>query len=128
MLISNQERKFVMSAKNRVIAGDYAGKQVLGGGAAQAGIALGFIKQLYLNKTTVESYEVIADEHNKSAASGAIKGMVGGALLGGAGMIAGALSAKEKGIYTISIQFKDGKKSLIEVDEKIYKAIIQACF
>lgn len=117
-----------MSAKNRVIAGDYAGKQVLGGGAAQAGIALGLIKQLYLNKTTVENYEVIADEHNKSAASGAVKGMVGGALLGGAGMLAGVMSAKEKGIYTVSVQFKDGKRSLLEVDEKIYKAIMQACF
>lgn len=117
-----------MSAKNKVIAGDYIGKQVLGGGVSQAGIALSFIKQLYLNETTVESYEVIADEHNKSAASGAMRGVVGGALLGGAGMIAGALSAKEKGIYTISIQFKDGKKSLIEVDEKLYKAIVQACF
>lgn len=117
-----------MGAKNRVISGDYIGKQVLGGGVAQAGISLGFLKQLYLNKTTVKNYEVIADEHNKSAVSGAIKGMVGGTLLGGAGLLAGSLSAKEKGIYTIAIQFKDGKKSLIEVNEKIYKAIIQACF
>lgn len=117
-----------MSAKNRVIKGDYAGSQIVGGGVANAAISLGIIKQLRLNSSTVESYEVIADEHNKSAASGAIRGMVGGALLGGAGMIAGALSAKEKGIYTISIQFKDGKKSLLEVDEKLYKAIIQACF
>lgn len=53
--ISNSEQKFIMSTKNRVIAGDYAGKQVLGGEAAQAGIALGFIKQLYFNKITVES-------------------------------------------------------------------------
>lgn len=117
-----------MGAKNRVIAGAYAGKQVLVGVAAQAGIALGVTKRLYLNKTTVENYEVIADNHSKSATSGAVRGMIGGALLGGAGMIAGALSAKEKGVYTISIQFKDGKKSMLEVDEKVYKAIVQACF
>ncbi len=117
-----------MSAKNRVIAGDYSGKQVLGGGVAQAGISMGFIKQLYLNNTTVESYEVITDEHSKSAASGAARGIIGGALLGGVGAIAGAMSAKEKGIYQIAIQFKDGKRSLLEVDDKIYKAIIQACF
>lgn len=117
-----------MSAKNKVIAGDYIGKQVLGGGVAQAGISIGFVKQLYLNKTTVESYEVISDEHQKSAASGAVKGIVGSALLGGVGMIAGAMSAKEKGVYTVAIQFKDGKKSLLEVDEKLYKAIVQACF
>ena len=52
-----------MSAKNRVLSGDYVGKQILGGGVSQAGISIGFIKQLYLNKTTVESYEVINNEN-----------------------------------------------------------------
>lgn len=47
-----------MSAKNRVINGDYAGSQVVGGGAACA-ISLGIIKQLRLNSSTVESYEVL---------------------------------------------------------------------
>ena len=48
-----------MSAKNRVINGDYAGSQVVGGGAANAAISLGIIKQLRLNSSTVESYEVL---------------------------------------------------------------------
>ena len=90
-----------MSAKNRVINGDYAGSQVVGGGAANAAIALGFIKQLRLNSTTVESYEVL-------------------------GGLAGAISSKNG--YQVSVQFKDGKKSLLEVDETIYKAIVQGCF
>lgn len=123
-----QERNDNVSAKNRVLSGDYAGKQILGGGISQAGISIGFVKQLYLNKTTVESYEVINNENQKSMASGVARGIVGGALLGGVGAIAGAASAKNKGIYTISIQFKDGKRSLIEVDDKIYKAIVQNCF
>lgn len=123
-----QERIDNMSAKNRVLSGDYAGKQILGGGVSQAGISIGFVKQLYLNKTTVESYEVINNENQKSMASGVARGIVGGALLGGVGAIAGAASAKNKGIYTIAIQFKDGKRSLIEVDDKIYKAIVQNCF
>lgn len=79
-----------MSAKNRVLSGDYAGKQILGGGVSQAGISIGFVKQLYLNKTTVESYEVINNENQKSMASGVARGIVGGALLGGVGAIAGA--------------------------------------
>lgn len=117
-----------MSAKNHVIAGDYVGKQILGGGVSQAGISIGFIKQLYLNKSTVESYELVTDEQEKSMASGVARGIVGGALFGGVGAIAGTVSAKNKGIYTMVILFKDGKRSLIEVDEKIYKAIVQACF
>lgn len=116
------------SAKNRVIAGDYAGKLVVGGGMAQAGISLGLIKQLYINKMTVENYELISDEHKKSASSGIARGLVGGALLGPVGMLAGGLSAKNKGIYHVAVQFKDGKRSLLEVDDKIYKAIIQSCF
>lgn len=90
-----------MSAKNRVINGDYAGSQVVGGGAAaNAAIAFGFIKQLRLNSSTVESYEVL-------------------------GGVAGAVS---KNGYQVKIIFKDGKKCLLEVDEKLYKAIVQACF
>ncbi len=77
---------------------------------------------------TVESYELITDEHRKSAKSGIARGLVGGALLGPIGILAGGMSAKSKGIYQVAIQFKDGKRSLLEVDDKIYKAIIQACF
>ena len=88
-----------MSAKNRVRSGDYAGKQILGGGVSQAGISIGFIKQLYLNKTTVESYEVINNENQKSMASGVARGIVGGALLGGVGAIAGLLLQRIRGIY-----------------------------
>ena len=121
------ERDGIM-AKNLVIAGDYAGKQVVGGGMAQPGISLGLIKQLYLNKTTVETYEVLTDEHRKSAASGIARGLVGGFLLGGVGMIAGGLSAKENGTYQVAVQFKDGKKSLLEIDDKIYKSLAKCCF
>lgn len=113
-------------AKNMVIAGDYQGKAVMGG--AKPGIVVKVFRPLYLDSTTVESYEVITDEHRKSAASGVARGLVGGALLGPVGMLAGGLSAKDKGIYQIAIQFKDGKKSLIEVDDAIYKAIVAMCF
>ena len=76
----------------------------------------------------MESYELVTDEHQKSAASGVGRGLIGGALLGPVGMLAGGLSAKSKGIYTVAIQFKDGTKSLIEVNDKLYKAIVKSCF
>ena len=37
-----------MGAKNRVINGEYAGSLVVGGGSSNAGISLGFLKQLRL--------------------------------------------------------------------------------
>lgn len=115
------------NAKNKVIAGDYQGKQVVSS-LGFATISLGIIKSLDLNKNNVESYELITDEHRKSASSGVARGLVGGALLGPVGMLAGGLSAKNKGIYQVAIQFKDGKRSLLEIDDKTYKAIVKNCF
>ena len=86
------------------------------------------IKSFELNNKNVESYELITDEHRKSASSGVARGLVGGALLGPVGMLAGGLSAKNKGIYQVAIQFKDGKRSLLEIDDKTYKAIVKNCF
>lgn len=113
--------------KNKVVAGDYVGFQV----AAAFGVVsiiTGFGKQVQLNSETVESYELMTDEHRKSAASGVARGLVGGFLLGGIGILAGGLSAKEKGRYQIALQFKDEKKSLLDVDGKIYKTLVKCCF
>lgn len=84
-------------AKNKVIAGDYEGKDVVGTGTAC--ILLGWTKSLDLNKDIIESYEVVTEEHTKG-----------------------------KGIYLVSIKFKDGKESLLEIDGKIYRLIVKDCF
>lgn len=111
---------------NMVIAGDYknAGINV---GAKHLVICHGF-KRMKLKKDMVESYELITDEHRKSAASGIGKGLVGGALLGPIGMLGGALSAKDKGKYQVAIQFKDGKRSLLELDNAGYNLLIKSLF
>lgn len=114
-------------AKNKVIAGDYQGKSVLCS-LGQVSISTGLFSSIDVNKKNVSNYEVVTDEHRKSAASGVARGLVGGALLGPVGMLAGGISAKSKGIYQIAIEFNDGKRSLIEVDDKIYKAITKALF
>ncbi|GAA4654941.1 hypothetical protein GCM10023142_20790 [Anaerocolumna aminovalerica] len=111
---------------NKVIAGDYNGFLV-SNSFGSLYIASGW-HPVQLDKNNIESYELITDEHRKSAASGVTRGLVGGALLGPVGLLAGGLSAKSKGTYQIAIQFKDGKKSLIEVDDKIYKALIKKLF
>jgi hypothetical protein len=112
---------------NKVIAGDYAENPVMFA-AGKIFIAYKLFKNLYLDKSNVESYEVITDDIRKSAASGIARGAVGGILLGPVGMLGGALSAKNKGTYQIALQFKDGKRSLIEVDGKIYKELIKLLF
>ena len=115
-----------MGAKNRVIAGDYMGKPVTGvAGIVQ--ICIDFKTFISLNKFEVDSYDVITEDTRKSAASGVARGAVGVALLGPVGMLAG-LSAKNKSIVTLAVRFKDGKNSLLEVDEKIYKKFVQSMF
>ena len=115
-----------MGAQNKVIAGDYIGKMT-GVSLGQLYIATSFGKPMYLNKQNIEAYELITDEQRKSAASGVIRGAVGATLLGPVGLLAG-LSAKNKGIYTVAIKFKDGKNSLLEVGDKFYKALIKTMF
>ena len=123
------------SAQNRVIAGAYKGK------AIEYSLTLPTLAivlertefwntpktVVYLNKNNVVQYELITDEHRKSAASGIARGLVGGALLGPVGLLAG-LSAKSKGIYTVAIELRGGERSLIEIDDKLYKMLISNCF
>ena len=116
-----------MGAKNKVIAGDYEGKMI-SSSFGKTRIMIGFSNNVIIDKWNVDSYEVIDETSRKSATSGAIRGALVGSLFGGVGMIAGALSAKSKGVHTLAILFKDGKKSLIEVDDKIYKSIMTAIF
>ena len=121
-------------AKNAVIAGDFVGKKVsLSFGTVSMDV--GGMSKLELNSSTVAGYSVVDESHSKSMASGVMRGMVGSALFGGVGMVAGAMTSKQKGIYQVVIQLIDdpqwrysGKRFLLEVDEPTYKAIIKNCF
>lgn len=117
-----------MGAKNMVIAGDYQGKGIsVVGGMPNILVSFKASDYIMLDKYGIDSYEVLTEKTRKSASSGIIRGAVGATLLGPVGLLAG-LSAKNKGIYTIAIKFKDGKNSLIEIDEKVYKAFLKANF
>lgn len=109
-----------------VIAGEYKGSGI-NAGFNSITICKGF-KRIKLTKDMVESYELITDDHRKSAASGIARGLVGGALLGPVGMLAGGLSAKNKGTYQVAVEFKDGKRSLLELDDLTYKTLIKILF
>jgi hypothetical protein len=115
-----------MGAKNKVIAGDYTGKQVMQSFGVIT-MMTGFVSSIILDKTTVQSYEVIDESNQKSAVSAVGRSLVGGFLLGPAGLLAG-VTAKSKGIHIIAVEFKDGKRSLLEIDDKIYKVLMIRLF
>ena len=108
-------------AKNMVVAGDYNGSSV---SKVMDNVMIGAI---FADKKTVEAYEVITEEHRTSLVSGIARGLVGGAILGPVGLLAG-LTAKNKDTYNVAVMWKNGKKSLIEIDDKIYKALIKKLF
>ncbi|PFP29395.1 hypothetical protein COJ96_10855 [Bacillus sp. AFS073361] len=113
-------------AKNKVIAGDYEGFPVhTSFGVTQ--ITTGFVKGIELTKNNVETYEILDETKRKSAASAVGRAFVGGVILGPVGWLAG-LSAKSKGTHIIAVEFKDGKRSLLEVDDKIRTAIVKKLF
>lgn len=115
-----------MGAKNQVIAGDYERKNVM----VIRGVAcimIGLTKKIELTKENVEEYELLDEANQKSAMSAIGRGLVGSFFLGPVGLLAG-LSAKNKGIHIVAIKFKDGKKSLLEINDKIYAALIQKLF
>lgn len=113
-------------ASNKVIAGDYKGKLV-GGSFGEAYISLTLTKLLYLNKETVSSLSPLDDDSQISVASAAMRGLVGELVLGPIGLIAAA-TAKRNGIHILGIEFKDGKRSVVEVDDKRYRNMISSCF
>lgn len=73
----------------------------------------------------VKSYTVI-DETNKDQYS-FWKGALGSALFGGLGLIAG-INGKKKKEYLIAIEWEDGDKSLICIDDKYYKILVKSMF
>ena len=54
-------------------------------------------------------------------------GAAGALLLGPLGVVAAA-TAKTKGVHVVAVQFKDGKRSLLELDDTRFKAIKLAMF
>lgn len=119
-----------MGVKNSVVAGDYKG--YIDYKNKKKGLYIygtfGFGKKTFINKETVEGYEVVGEEQYRSLASGIARGVVGAALFGGVGAIAGASSGKSKTNHSVSILFKDGTKCLCELDDYMFKKFIEVMY
>ena len=111
---------------NTVIAGEYVNKVVVP--KSKYMLIGGIGTKVIVNAKTVKAYEVVNENSQKSAASGIARGIVGGALLGGVGAIAGAASGKSKSTHQVAVEFMNGKKSLLELDDKCYNLFLKVCF
>lgn len=110
-------------AQNKVIAGAYQGNMV-GQTFGNAYLQTSFLKTVFL-KDIVVNYEVLDSESNKSVSSALLRGGLGAVLLGPVGLLAG-LSAKNKNSKIIALKFNDGQECVVDVDDKIFKAILKS--
>lgn len=102
---------------NVVLSGDYAGSTVVADRSGKLVLMANTGAPIYLDATTVAKYEVLNDNQSRSTGSAVKRAVVGNALLGRKGMIAGAATAKKNTSYEVGVDFKDGKRSLIQMDE-----------
>lgn len=82
-----------------------------------------FTKRVVIDETTVDSYEIL-DKTEGKASVGKTIGL--GAMFGVVGAVAGA-NSKKGAKTTVKINWKDGKKSIIEFDESTLKAFLSVC-
>lgn len=112
------------SARNMVLAGDYAGARVFRMSASLAYISGTMTKteDVYLTPEHVARYELMTDEIVRSGNSLLLTGALDpGSLL--KLRLRASADMQNKGIYTLAVKFNDGKRALMEVDGKIYAAV-----
>lgn len=114
------------SAKNMVLAGDYAGCRVFCMSARLAYIS-GTMKKtedVYLTQETVVRFELMTEDVIRSGNSLLLTGALDpGCLL--KVRLRATEGYQKKGIYTVAVKFSDDKRSLMEIDEHIYHAVVR---
>ena len=114
------------SAKNMVIAGDYTGLRVFRMSASLAYISgtMQKVEDIYLTPEQVARYEVMTEEILRSGNSLLLTGSLDpGNLL--KLRLRATPAMQEKGIYTVAVKFQNSKRSLLEIDGKIYAAFVR---
>lgn len=107
-----------MSQINLVLEGKYKNKKISCG--TQLRVDLDPFSKRYIS-----SYTVI-DESNKDQYS-FWKGALGVTLFGNLGVVTG-INGKNRKEYLIAIQWKDGERSLILIDDKYYIVFVKSMF
>ena len=70
---------------------------------------------------------ILDNDKRKSAASGVVRGAVGSVLLGPVGLVAGAMSAKNKNMTTFLVEYDDGSRETktVKNNSSEYKKLVK---
>lgn len=110
-------------ARNRVIAGEYQGKMVSRAGTTPC-IILKITQTIDLDQATVGEIELIDESSEVSRASAATRGFIGEMLFGPIGLAAAATARRDE-VHTVEITFKNGCKSVLELDGELYDLLLR---
>ena len=112
--------------KGKVIAGDYNNYDVIAYG--RKCYFSHWIDQVPLNRKTVLRYEIISDVSKHPFWGTLIKGAISKAIFGNLGMAASVSSSVGRKSFIISIEFRNGKRSLIEIIDDDLKSVLSAIY
>ena len=114
------------SAKNIVLAGDYAGCRIFRMSVSFAYISgtMKKIDDIPFTPQSVARFEVLTEDTIRSGNSLLLTGSLDPAYLANIRFRA-TPAMQNKGVYTLAVKFQDDKRALIEVDDKIYAAIVR---
>ena len=73
-------------------------------------------RKAYYDDKTIDYTIIVSQDSKKSLGSAVVRGTAGGALLGPAGLVGGALSGKNQTKTTFTVVYKSGRKDVITVD------------
>lgn len=76
-------------------------------------------------KQNISMVEILSEDSAKNVQSAVVRGVIGNIALGGAGALAGALSAKNDSTFNVIIRYHNGYVDLIECDIKLYTKLLQ---
>ena len=114
------------SARNMVIAGDYQGCRVfcMTGKLAYISGTMKKMDDIFLTPEFVTRYELMTEDIIRSGNSLLLTGSLDPACLLKVRLHA-TPAAQNKGIYTVAVKFQDDKRSLLEIDERTYRAFVR---
>ncbi len=122
-----------MTVVNKATSGDHVGEikyKNMKKGLYIEETKLFLTKQIFINKETVDGYEVLKDDSESQSKGSLAKGLLGASVFGITGAIVGGGSRKTttQHRYLVSVKFKDGTKSLCELDDKFYEILIKLLY
>lgn len=112
-----------------VIQGDYKHWRVVNHKKYENLFLEGYSEFKELSRDNIKKYDTVHIEYKKSSIDIIIRIIIGGCLVGIIGVLAGFTASNTYEAYRlVSIEFEDGKKSLIKMNKKEFRYLLESIY